>query len=402
VKQGRGNFKESGKTFLSMNNTSSLAQARQMHGRLRSWLIDDAYPVWATSGFDPVQRAFHERLIPQGALPNEARRARVQARQVYAYSRAGSLGWRGDARPLVEAGLNFFIGHYLRADGLFHTLVEHDGMLKDDRVVLYDQAFALLALASCQEVLGAAPHIIKHGVQLRTALLERMHRPGGGFDSEVTERTPLLSNPHMHLLEAALAWQAISADPAWAALADEVCDIALKHFIDHRTGSLAEIFDEHWQVMPESTPGQAIEPGHQFEWAWLLLCKDSRPGSAMRKVAQRLFEIGENHGVKGGIAINTLNADFRIKDPAARLWPQTERLKAASRLGALTGEEHYWISALGAAQGLWRFLDQGARGLWHDKIDREGRFVAEPAPASSFYHIICAIAEFGEALQRAT
>jgi mannose-6-phosphate isomerase len=372
-----------------------------MHGRLVSWLIDDAYPVWATSGFDAVHRTFNERLIPQGTPGDEARRARVQARQVYAYSRAASLGWRGDARPLVEAGLNFFTRHYLREDGLFHTLVEHDGTLKDDRVVLYDQAFALLALASSQEVLGALPHVIERGVRLRTALLEQMHRPGGGFYSERSARTPLLSNPHMHLLEAALAWQAISTDPAWAALGDEICAIALEHFIDRDSGGLAEIFDEHWQLMPESTPGQAIEPGHQFEWAWLLLCKDSSPASATRKAARRLFEIGENHGVKGGIAINTLDANFRIKDPAARLWPQTERLKAASRFGALTGEEHYWRSALGAAQGLWRFLDHGTRGLWHDKIDRDGRFVAEPAPASSFYHIICAIAEFGEALRRA-
>src|SRR5665213_3109152 len=141
-----------------MNSTSSLAQARQMHVRLLSWLIDDAYPLWATSGFDAVQCAFNERLTPQGAVPKEARRARVQARQVYAYSRARSLGWRGDARPLVEAGLNFFIRYYLREDGLFHTLVAQDGQLKDGRVVLYDQAFALLALASCQQVLGAAPH----------------------------------------------------------------------------------------------------------------------------------------------------------------------------------------------------------------------------------------------------
>jgi mannose/cellobiose epimerase-like protein (N-acyl-D-glucosamine 2-epimerase family) len=384
-----------------MNNTSSLAQARQMHGRLVSWLIDDAYPVWATSGFDAVHRTFNERLIPQGTPGNEARRARVQARQVYAYSRAGSLGWRGDARPLVEAGLSFFTRHYLREDGLFHTLVEHDGALKDDRVVLYDQAFALLALASCQEVLGAAPYIIRYAVQLRTALLQRMHRAGGGFVSELSAPTPLLSNPHMHLFEAALAWQAVSADPGWVALADEICALALKSFIDPHTGALAEIFDENWRIMPDSTPGQAIEPGHQFEWAWLLLCKDSAPGAATRKVAQRLFEIGENHGVKGGIAINALNDELRVKDPTARLWPQTERLKAASRLGALTGEEHYWRSALGAAQGLWRFLDHGTRGLWHDKIDREGRFVVEPAPASSFYHIICAIAEFGEALQRA-
>ena len=87
--------------------------------------------------------------------------------------------------------------------------------------------------------MGAAPHIIDHGVQLRTALLEQHARAGGGFDSGMSERTPLLSNPHMHLFEAALAWQAVSADPAWGALADEICGIALKHFIDPRTGALA-------------------------------------------------------------------------------------------------------------------------------------------------------------------
>lgn len=384
-----------------MNTISILPQARQMQGRLLCWLIDDAYPVWATTGFDAVHRAFHERLIPGASLGDEPRRARVQTRQVYAYSRAGNLGWRGDARPLVEAGLDFFTRHYLRPDGLFHTLVAHDGKVRDDRAALYDQAFALLALAAAQEVLGAAPHIVAQGTQLRERIMERLHRADGGFDSGIPERLPLLSNPHMHLFEAALAWKKVSPDPGWVALADEICGLALKHFIDARSGALAELFDENWLPLPDATPGQAIEPGHQFEWAWLLLRQDESPGSATRKAAERLFDVGENHGVKGGIAINTLNAELRIKDPAARLWPQTERLKAAARLGALTGQERYWSSALGAAQGLWRFLDHGARGLWHDKIDREGKFVIEPAPASSFYHIICAIAEFGEALQRA-
>jgi mannose/cellobiose epimerase-like protein (N-acyl-D-glucosamine 2-epimerase family) len=383
-----------------VNNISSLPQARQMHGRLLTWLIDDAYPVWATDGFDAAHHAFHERLLPGAELGDEPRRARVQTRQVYAYARAPALGWRGDARPLVEAGLNFFTRHYLRKDGLYHTLVTRDGKVRDDRAVLYDQAFALLALATAQEVLGAAPRIIKLGDQLRARLFEHLHRAGGGFDSGIPDRTPLLSNPHMHLFEAALAWKKVSPDPAWAALADEICGVALTHFIDARSGALAELFDPHWRPLPDDTPGQAIEPGHQFEWAWLLLSQDASPGSATRKAAERLFDIGENHGVKGGIAINTLSADFRVKDPAARLWPQTERLKASARLGALTGQERYWNSALGAAQGLWRFLDHGARGLWYDKIDREGKFVAEPAPASSFYHIICAIAEFGAALEQ--
>jgi mannose/cellobiose epimerase-like protein (N-acyl-D-glucosamine 2-epimerase family) len=279
--------------------------------------------------------------------------------------------------------------------------VAHDGVVRDDRAALYDQAFALLALASAQEVLGAAPELIIQGVQLRTRLMEHLHRAGGGFESGIPERLPLLSNPHMHLFEAALAWKQVSPDPAWTALADEICALALKHFISPANGALAELFDANWQPLAETTPGQAIEPGHQFEWAWLLLCQDPTSGSATRRAAERLFDIGENHGVRGGIAINALNADLRIKDPAARLWPQTERLKAAARLGALSGQERYWSSALGAAQGLWRFLDHGAPGLWYDKLDREGKFVVEPSPASSFYHIICAIAEFGEALQQA-
>jgi len=381
--------------------SASLAQARQLHGRLVNWLVTDAYPVWATAGFDSVHQTFCERLVPGGAVPDEPRRARVQARQVYAYSRSTALGWRGDARSLVVAGLGFFLRHYLRRDGLFHTLVAPDGTVRDDRALLYDQAFALLALASCQEVLGPDEQVITQAVELRTRLFALMHRAGGGFDSGIPERTPLLSNPHMHLFEAALAWKAISHDPAWGTLADEICGIALQACIDPRSGALAELFDEHWLALPDATAGQAIEPGHQFEWAWLLLCQDAAPGSATRAAAEKLFAIGENHGVKGGMAINALTANFRVKDPAARLWPQTERLKAAAKLGALTGEEHYWSSALGAAQGLWRFLDHGARGLWYDKIDREGKFVVEPAPASSFYHIICAIAEFGAALQRA-
>src|SRR5580700_8910441 len=104
-----------------MDKFSSLAQARQMQGRLLSWLIDDAYPVWATAGFDARHRTFNERLTPDSEPAAEPRRARVQTRQIYAYARAANLGWRGDARSLVAAGLAFFERYYQREDGLFRT-----------------------------------------------------------------------------------------------------------------------------------------------------------------------------------------------------------------------------------------------------------------------------------------
>ena len=381
-----------------MNNSNALIDARRLHEQLLRWLVQDAYPVWATAGFDTEHGTFHEKLTAHGPVRHVPRRARVQTRQIYAYSRAAALGWSGDARPLVASTLEFFIRSYRRPDNLFRTLCHHDGRSADERVDLYDQAFALLALASCQEVLGSRADIVDLGVGLRGVLLEKLRRPGGGFDSGLGEPSPLRSNPHMHMFESSLAWTAVSDDSGWRALADELGELALGRIINSSSGALQELFDPQWQPLSVDA-GQAIEPGHQFEWAWLLLSHDPAPGSRARRAAQRLYEIGTQHGVNAdGVVINALTDDFSVQDGAARLWPHTEWLKAASKLGQLTGEAHYWQDAQQAAKTLWRFLEDRARGQWWDKITADGKWVEEPAPASSFYHIICAISEFGKAL----
>jgi mannose-6-phosphate isomerase len=43
------------------------------------------------------------------------------------------------------------------------------------------------------------------------------------------------------------------------------------------------------------------------------------------------------------------------------------------------------------------YLDVDTPGLWRDRSLPGGGFVEEPAPASSLYHIACAIAETGGA-----
>jgi mannose-6-phosphate isomerase len=49
------------------------------------------------------------------------------------------------------------------------------------------------------------------------------------------------------------------------------------------------------------------------------------------------------------------------------------------------------IDAVDAGQGLWRYLQTPTIGLWRDSALPSGGFVDEPAPASSFYHIIGAV-----------
>ncbi len=371
--------------------------ARVCEQRLVDWLLCQAYPIWSGPGIDGGNGGFQERLAEDGTALLEPRRARVQPRQIFSFAQAPALGWRGDASGVVERGTAFFLRHYRRDDGLYRTLVASDGSPLDNSVLLYDQAFALLGLGAARELLGPDPAIDEASSDLFEALYSHLKRVGPGFYSGLPARFPLLSNPHMHLFEATLAWCRISQDPGWRTLADELGTLALTRFIDPATGAVREEFDEAWS--PRDDPaGRRVEPGHQFEWAWLLLRWRGQAGSVAYRAALRLIEVGEQYGVRHGFAVDEMDADLSIREPTARLWPQTERLKAHALAASITGEAPYWHSAAAAAESLLRYLDTPTAGLWYDRLRADGTFHRGPAPASSFYHIVTAIVVLRQAL----
>ncbi|MDK1493451.1 mannose-6-phosphate isomerase Pmi [Sinorhizobium sp. 7-81] len=380
------------------------SQARELAG----WLADAALLLWRQKGFDDASGGFVETIDMQGEPTRANRRSRVQPRQVYCFAEAGRRGWPGDWRTVAEAGLAYFDRVYRRPSGFYAALADADGQVTDPSFDLYNQAFALLAFAYLAEVFPERRgEMAERSNDLRRKLEAHCKHPIAGFEEDNPPRLPLGSNPHMHLFEACLASETVEGfdKMAWANLADEIAHLAMDHFIDAETGGLREFFDHEWAPFP-GEKGRVVEPGHQFEWAWLLLRWAERRGSAEAIVkARRLFEIGEQHGIcpKRDVAIMTLLDDFSVADPVARLWPQTEWLKAAIRFAALTeGEERqrYLSSAARAAAALDRFLQTPIRGLWRDKQQADGAFVEEPAPASSFYHIVCAIYELEDCLKR--
>ena len=364
----------------------------QAANHLLRWLIDVAYPLWASCGVDSLHGGFHETLDADARPTSEPRRIRVQARQTYCFARAASLGWTGDSGKLIATGLAYLTSYYRRPDGLFRTLIAPDGRALDDRAFLYDQAFVLLALAESRRALGERSDVEARAVSLREALYGQLKRSGGGFGSEVTDPVPILANPHMHLLEAALAWTEVSDDPAWLLLADEIAHLALHRFSDPHTGALREQFGSDWTPLG-SEAGPVVEPGHQFEWAWLLSrwCR-GQPGAAFSK-AERLVEIGETYGVHRGVAVMGLREDFEVIDGSARLWGQTERLKAAILLAKRGQQSRHWLAAASAATSLCKFLEVRTPGLWHDRLAADGQFVPSRVPASTFYHIVSAVTE---------
>jgi len=361
---------------------------------LRRWLVDHAYDVWWAHGADRVCGGFHERLRQDATPTGEPRRARLHPRQVFAYSRAAQLGWSGPAAAAAAHGIEFFLAHYLRADGLFRPLVAPDGAPLDERAVLYDQAFALLGLAAAYATLDD-PSFREQAHRLRAQLSAQLVNPAGGFVESIDSTQPLSANSHMHLLEACLEWADLDSGGDWARLAMHVVELALSRAIDPRTGALGELFDRNWNPAQDGE-GSRVEPGHQFEWAWLLLrCRRLTADERLAVAALRLVEIGETRGVdpRRGVAVAALRGDLEVHEPKARLWPQTERIKAACAAAELTGDTRHFTAATQAAVALLRYLETPVPGLWRDTLDEAGRFADEPAPASSFYHLVGAAAE---------
>jgi mannose-1-phosphate guanylyltransferase/mannose-6-phosphate isomerase len=364
---------------------------------LVSWLNTGAFPVWWALGADFEHGGFHEALDFDGRPIAKDKRARVQARQVFSFALAGALGWTGPWKRAVEHGLDFFIERYRRSDGLFRTLVHADGSPADDTAMLYDQAFALFAMAWTARSLPERAERLADQAAGVIARLRETRWDGTGF-LEAAGPYAHLSNPHMHLFEAALAWGENGAGGEWDALADQIGELSLHRFMDGSTGALREFFDPAWNPAP-GTDGRIVEPGHQFEWAWLMERWGRLRGrDDARAAARRLFEIGVI-GVDParGVAVNALLDDFSPHDRSARLWPQTEWLKSAVILGETAegaAKARYQASTLAAAQGLKRYFEGLPAGMWRDKLEPNGEFVAEPVTASSLYHIACAISEF--------
>ncbi|WP_419253365.1 AGE family epimerase/isomerase [Caulobacter sp. ErkDOM-YI] len=377
--------------------------AARLRDRLKGWALSTAFPLWWTVGADHKGGGFFETIEQSGEAKDSPRRGRVLPRQIYAFAAAKDLGWTGPWRQAVEHGLSYYLDVYRKPDGLFRALVGPGGVSLDDTSALYDQAFAMFALANACAVTGRCD-LRDVAVSVRETLYATQKNPRGGFNESTPTDPPLHSNPHMHLFEACLAWNAIDADPKWRALADEIAELALTRFISAETGALREFFDDQWNPAP-GVAGRIWEPGHQYEWAWLLLRWGKlaeRPDAIA--AALRMIDLAETKGVdpERGVGMNAMLDDMTAHDAGARLWPQTERIKAGVLAAEVTGDDRWWGVAAEGAEGLLQYLRTPVPGLWRDKLKPDGAFVEEAAPASSFYHIVCAIAEMDRVVTAAT
>ncbi len=361
--------------------------------RARDWLFDACFPFWADRGVDP-RGGFYERLDLAGApIVDATSRVRVQARQTYVYAEAALLGWEPTrARSLTQRGVETMLGACRRPDLLFGRLIIPGAGLHDDQPDLYDNAFSLMALAYASKAL-AAPELLREADKTIAAIDRLLAHPSGGFRESLPDRLPRRQNPHMHLFEALIALHGAAPDRGYLERARAILSLFKQKFFDERTQTLTEYFTSNLDPAP-GAEGDVIEPGHQFEWTWLLSAYARAADASDPAIAPRLYAATLPFLDAAGLAPQTATRlGGRLIDASRRAWPQTEALKAhLARCEA--GDPDAAARATMTATSLFRdYLQPAPLGGWIDHYDASGASIAQDIPASTGYHIVLAFAE---------
>ncbi len=351
---------------------------------LRLWLSGAALPLWLEHGIDRARGGFFEALdLHTYRCAAPFRRLRVVARQIVVFSQAHALGLAG-AADAVALGLAFLERHAAQDDGGYAWRFDLAHRPIDLTRDLYDHAFVLLALASAAPLAG--PAVLRpRALALLEWLDSAFAHPLGGYQESLPPALPRRQNPHMHLLEALLAAGAAFGEPVFLARAQALVDLFATRLFDHETGALPEFFDD--TLAPLRQDGRfLVEPGHHCEWVWLLAQARTLGLVVPDDLPARLLAFTDRHAAHPGhgALMDGLGSDGAVRDAGARLWPQTERLRAA-----FVRADGSLAHRLAAVRGLAAYLRPD--GLWHERRGADGVLSGEAAPASSLYHLTGAI-----------
>jgi mannose-6-phosphate isomerase len=201
---------------------------------------------------------------------------------------------------------------------------------------------------------------------------------------------PRRQNPQMHLFEAMIAAFDATHDMAFQNRAGEFFALFLANLYDKQKQVLGEYFEEDWSKIEPV----CVEPGHQAEWVWLLRGFERITGCPTGRYRAELLASALRYRDEAtGCLVDQGDAGGHIKRASRRLWPQTEVAKAWIAQ-AESGEAGADDEARAALSRLERhYLKHPVVGGWHDQFDRDGRSLVTTIPASSFYHVLCAVVE---------
>ncbi|MBS9721413.1 AGE family epimerase/isomerase [Tianweitania sp. BSSL-BM11] len=331
----------------------------------------------------------------------------AQARSLFAFSHLAELS--GDPRLLEAARRQAaFLVRFRKDEGLYRRALSASGEATDEAADLiarsYDQTFVILGLATLNG-LSPSPATEAEIEACWQALQTRLTDPETGLllesdavsDPAAADAPNRAQNPHMHLYEACLQAFEVSGKPVWLSRAASVRSLALQYFGDAETGSIAEWRAPHLGPATD-TSGLRREPGHQYEWAWLLQREAELGGGdpSVHTQAEQLARFAESKGLAmagpmAGAAFEAVSARGDVLEDTFLLWPQTEAIKwYATRF--LAGDQRAGEHAQSLLCLTFERWFAGHR-FWANQLDADGQPIWPETLTRLFYHLALALTE---------
>ncbi|HEY1075692.1 MAG TPA: AGE family epimerase/isomerase [Fontimonas sp.] len=295
----------------------------------------------------------------------------------------------------MRHGLSFLRSAHRNPQTGGYAWILRDGAVADATQHCYGLAFVMLAYARALDAgIGEARSWL---AETWDVLQQRFWEPAHGLYAD--EATPdwRLSgyrgqNPNMHLCEALLAAHEATGESRYVERAAALADAMVNRQAAQCGGQVWEHYDADWQIDWHYNKGDrsnifrpwGLQPGHQLEWAKLLLLLDRHVPQEWRlRRAVELFEVStrlawdDRHG---GL-IYGYDPDGAPYDSDKYSWVQVEAMAAAALLAARLDSAAHWAWYERIAAYSWQVFVDPRQGCWHrirqpdnSPVDEQGCF----------------------------
>ena len=359
--------------------TAAKSELSTAFAAMQRHFMDVIVPLWQGPGWNAEMALPYEALDAEHRpLPPQRYRAMACARQLFVFSNLMGDANVADADVRAAALFRSLQRHFHDPEhgGWFYS-IDPQGAPLDRRKDLYTHAFIIFACAHywakvreplVESVLNAALNVVA----------ERFADGDGAYDAVLDEDWSSLGagplqNPLMHLAEGFLATLEVREDLATLEALKALADAMQRRFVDIEHGVMLE--------KPLEASDNWSEPGHQFEWFYLLESSAHLRGSPLHQSLTTAFAHAQAQGVDQatGAVAAMLEVNGSIKDGTQRIWAQAEYLRALT----LKPDNHALLARqLDTLQQ--RFLHPAG---WYECLDSHGKVSRSDMPSTTPYHL---------------
>jgi len=371
--------------------------------------IADTMAFYHPRAIDPDGGFFHY-FRDDGSVYDASHRHLVSStRFVFNYAMAAREFGNAEYLDAARHGLCYLRDVHRDATGGGYAWTIRDGIAEDRTNHCYGVAFVLLAYSTA---LKAGIEEVRQWIDETWDLLEsRFWDADAGLYRDEADAQWNFSdyrgqNANMHMCEAMLAAYEATRGSRFLDRALVLAERMTRQQAAKAGGLVWEHYDRDWNVdwdYHRDDPKHLFrpwgyQPGHQTEWAKLLVILDGHlrerdtPVDGLIDTARHLFDVAVQRAWDeefGGLCYGFgLGPEFAVCDDDKYFWVQAESLAAAARLADATGDARYWDWYERLWAYSWRYFVDHEHGAWYRILDRRNRkYSDEKSPAGKTdYH----------------